>query len=768
MITLMQVTMKNTFPYSSKACIGSATTLRFWLAIWWLVMVVLPTLGGSAMLYLANTRAAANAADAAVANAAAADAADAAAVADATAAYAAAYAAAAVDNAAAAVAAKSCQLLDMCVASSGYPNQNYGNYQSCSINFAPSSGPTTIEVIGTFITESTSYDYITVDGQRYGGTNPSGLDGLRTTDKSIDWRTDSSGTYSGWKLCFSNRPTFRTTSTAYVPSSYTAYVRIPTDYTDEFIAFGILMLAFALFNAFSRFSIYGVHYFWIFWKYPAWPSNDVDEEAGCCKCWPWCPTLSQPYHGFRDCCCAECSWVCTSIEISVDHKSSDTSDFTPHSRGVMSKIGLFLISSISLAGVASIAHFAEPKYVDDVNMGEAGTATSDIYLQQMHKENERNAITRFGIIGGAITAGLVLHYGINPGTRDYELYLLVLGGLLDATTDILYMMMEAFDSTTILFELSAAIIVLPLAMVALAFWPLMAIEYKSQKWRYILLPVEGVLLLLVLPFTATAYIVPAIAADVTGRSKDAVASVASYAYGASASVCNKMYVEITEQIVEKRVEGIKKTVKKKLKFYHRGLFEAILAFFLAPVGIVIVVTFGVAITIIVVILAIVVVVVGIGLAFVLSFTAPMTIAVVFSVMAFLRLFFLFPSVWEELYHLAFVFAELARESVPVDDFMDEDRLIQAKGQVFKLYDQDSAEGAKSDMKDSTIKYLFVEFLLEALPQLIIQGLNNKQTQNWSNLSIISMTISGIIILNSAIKYGSLYCLVPEEEIVYSF
>lgn len=416
-------------------------------------------------------------------------------------------------------------------------------------------------------------------------------------------------------------------------------------------------------------------------------------------------------------------------------------------RGIASKIGLFIAATLSLFALIYLATSTTPEYITaTVNgTGTVDELESQDALQAANKENEKKALTTFAIIGSVVTVGLLAHFGTHPLTRDYELYLLVWGGLLDATTDILYMMMEVFSSKSI-FAACASIILLPLVMVALSFWPLMTHEYKNQKWRYIFLPFEGALLLLVLPFISTANIVPAFSA-----------SVFSVGYEIAKTIYDKMYVEITEKQTERRGDdGKQRHFKKKLKFYHRGVFEALLAF-LAPVAILIIAVVGFAAT-----------AVGTAIMFAFVLAGPMAIALVFSIMAFLRLFVLFPAVWEELYYFACWFARMARERVPVDDFMDDDRLEKAKGQVFRLYDASSAKDAKADMKDSTIKYLFVEFLLEALPQLIIQGINNNQTDNWSNISIISMSISGIIILNSVIKYGSLYCLVDEEEVFGGF
>lgn len=195
----------------------------------------------------------------------------------------------------------SCRREGMCVASYGYPSMDYSNFQACSISFDSYSGPTTIDVI-SFDTESCcNCDSINVDGDRYCGSNPSGLDGLITNDKSIWWRSDRSLTRGGWKLCFSNRP------------------RVGNDLTVPG-GIGLTLLFLGLFNAFSRFPIGGVHYFWIFWKYPAVQSSDVVGQETCAgtDCWPWWPSVLRPCHCFRDCCCAECSWVCTSFNSAAD------------------------------------------------------------------------------------------------------------------------------------------------------------------------------------------------------------------------------------------------------------------------------------------------------------------------------------------------------------------------------------------------------------------------------------------------------------------
>jgi len=85
-----------------------------------------------------------------------------------------------------------CELNGDCISSSNHP-ANYGNGEQCSIQL---NGAIPISV-QAFDTE-TNYDYLTVGGVRYSGTN-SPQSGSYTG--VISWSSDSSVTKSGWKLC---------------------------------------------------------------------------------------------------------------------------------------------------------------------------------------------------------------------------------------------------------------------------------------------------------------------------------------------------------------------------------------------------------------------------------------------------------------------------------------------------------------------------------------------------------------------------------------
>ena len=85
-----------------------------------------------------------------------------------------------------------CAVSHDCVMSPNFP-ANYDNYQHCTFQML-FPGPITVE---HFDTEN-KYDILTVNGQHYSGRDgPSGV----TPHGEIEWVSDGSVTYSGWKLC---------------------------------------------------------------------------------------------------------------------------------------------------------------------------------------------------------------------------------------------------------------------------------------------------------------------------------------------------------------------------------------------------------------------------------------------------------------------------------------------------------------------------------------------------------------------------------------
>lgn len=92
-----------------------------------------------------------------------------------------------------------CQVSNLCVRSSGYPSNAYGNSESCIISGVPSSPI----ILNSFAVENAIdcfKDFMLVNGRRYCGTF--GPFGVVVTDGKIVWSSDSSNTASGWELCW--------------------------------------------------------------------------------------------------------------------------------------------------------------------------------------------------------------------------------------------------------------------------------------------------------------------------------------------------------------------------------------------------------------------------------------------------------------------------------------------------------------------------------------------------------------------------------------
>lgn len=76
------------------------------------------------------------------------------------------------------------------------------------------------------------------------------------------------------------------------------------------------------------------------------------------------------------------------------------------------------------------------------------------------------------------------------------------GGLLDATTDSVYLATEDFQSWEL--KMAATLIMtLPIVLVALGFWAIIFVDYRAHPWRRLLLPVEGPLKLLLVVYAGT-------------------------------------------------------------------------------------------------------------------------------------------------------------------------------------------------------------------------------------------------------------------------
>lgn len=86
-----------------------------------------------------------------------------------------------------------------CSQSPGYPD-SYNDDERCTMSIHGTASLSSTH----FDTESSNYDYITISpsSHKYGGS--SGPDSIHVSSSTtVSWRTDGSGTGSGWEICLS-------------------------------------------------------------------------------------------------------------------------------------------------------------------------------------------------------------------------------------------------------------------------------------------------------------------------------------------------------------------------------------------------------------------------------------------------------------------------------------------------------------------------------------------------------------------------------------
>ena len=152
--------------------------------------------------------------------------------------------------------------------------------------------------------------------------------------------------------------------------------------------------------------------------------------------------------------------------------------------------------------------------------------------------------------------------------------MLVAGGLLDAATDSIYLVTEDFEAWK--YKMAAtAFLSLPIVIVLLSFWALVFIDYKKSTWRYILLPIEGplkLLLLLCASFTAFAWVSATVTMKVPYAIHRLVTSENRLTNWFS-ELYKKAYVNTTVQTKMKRKRKGRGVEEQKVttKYYHDGL-----------------------------------------------------------------------------------------------------------------------------------------------------------------------------------------------------
>eukprot|EP00966_Prymnesium_polylepis_P193614 4487906-Prymnesium_polylepis.1 len=92
-----------------------------------------------------------------------------------------------------------CVLSGGCIHSPGYPAANYGNNEVCTVHNLPLF-PVEVIAFDVESAHSCGFDSMRIGGLSFCGT--SGPEGIIPFDGSMFWRSDSTITAHGWKICF--------------------------------------------------------------------------------------------------------------------------------------------------------------------------------------------------------------------------------------------------------------------------------------------------------------------------------------------------------------------------------------------------------------------------------------------------------------------------------------------------------------------------------------------------------------------------------------
>jgi hypothetical protein len=399
------------------------------------------------------------------------------------------------------------------------------------------------------------------------------------------------------------------------------------------------------------------------------------------------------------------------------------------------------------------------------------TDAADAAYAEKEKDAEKRALGYLGAILGGIVVLMAIRYGWSESDhRDVELYMIVGGGLLDAASDALYLAFETFDPEQPgLEEAAVAIMALPVALVSLCFWAIITINYKHQKWRVMLLPIEAPLILLTVIVSVAVNWTISSGTLMFGFTLGFSSDVKDPLFNKLNSLFRYTYINETPKTTfERKDDGgrEKEEIIRDIKFYHEDLPHLIVAITLVPVVLLVSGLVGFVTVTIIWILGFWFTLVGATLSMVAAVLLALILPVIFSVMAFLRLFVLAPSAWEAIAKTSIWFADFANEYVSIFyrmnmkgynykfEFFSDQRAKKVEQQIFNIFD-DGAQDV-DDLKLSAVKYLTVEFLLESFPQIIIQVLNNNSKAKWSAIAIASMAFSSFAIANTLYKYGYFY------------
>ena len=389
------------------------------------------------------------------------------------------------------------------------------------------------------------------------------------------------------------------------------------------------------------------------------------------------------------------------------------------------------------------------------------------------REAEMDAFLYLAYVGGGIIVLVAINFFVvehfSPGTRDFDLFLIIVGGLLDATTDALYLNFEEFETPEL--KIAAySVLGLPIAFISVVFWAGIMRSYSKQKMRTIIILIEGpIALIAVFVGTSTSWSWAAwktLATMLVSSPWSSIRSAQNTMTG-EGGFTDTLWTKETEVPGTERQQQEDGTYKKveiavDLKFWHKGLFQCNFAFCIFPILLLLAELLLLIAIIFCICIFITFAIVSAAVATSVALLLSVVIPTMFSVMAFLRLFVLFPSLWNAWARGAVWFAKQSNGGCGVMAQIDSDREVKIRREIFGLYNDGDID--VNDFKKSSVRYLLIEFLMESLPQMAIQVINNQMRGQWSLIGGFSIGASAYAIASTLYKYGYYYLCAKKRRL----
>eukprot|EP00039_Didymoeca_costata_P015089 m.251908 g.251908 ORF g.251908 m.251908 type:complete len:1639 (-) comp16153_c0_seq4:63-4979(-) len=362
---------------------------------------------------------------------------------------------------------------------------------------------------------------------------------------------------------------------------------------------------------------------------------------------------------------------------------------------------------------------------------------------------------------------LLVYAWYKNGEYEIEIYIILFGCYVDVLTDLAYVAFEPFYYDH-LFIFAIVLLFLPMCILTLIFYPYL--YHQKSGWMYFPMYVlEGIFTMIVLPvpialtmgllwgkaslvatFQGSYYFFRVLWANDQFDTSDAKNPERGLSYWKAS--CYKVYNKQYTRKVKDRAfrqsqisEGTNASmnmetryIDKNFLFWQLGLVQL----GIAVIGIPCVFLFFVLVSVVAVCMCIALAILSVTVVpvatVILTMFASWTIPACYSFLSILRAFTVAKPLWNTL-------REVTQTSI--------DTIFKAFG-----FKSDTAFAvnelffSSADIKESAVKLLILEFAFEAIPQIVVQSVNNNLRDSWSTISVLSILASCLVAIGTIYKF----------------